>query len=329
MPKMWLVVPMGHEWSGCRLGGNLQTSGLEASRGVLQRKDEDGGCGMVGDMPIARSSISEFSVATANTHWGTMLHSESALDPLVSADIVMLQEVIDPERDVDKERLCAAGFEVVHVVGKFGLAILRRRESDVEVVPGSLAERRLLKMDRVEYRLMQRWAQRAHGFTEHGLIAVKFTTRAGQILTVVNVHPSMPIKPIARARQVFILRSLLGDSYYSGAMVLGGDMNHYPRPGLVDEIMRSSAGLARVDLGKQPTWYVQGTNQEKYIRMLASVWRRPISEFDAQLDTVLYRGDGLELVDARVVEVESDHRAIVTKFSLVTTEEDRVHGLCR
>lgn len=275
-------------------------------------------------MPATQALASEFTVATVNTHWGAMLHEAGALDPVAKADIVLLQEVIEPARDLPAERLRHWGFELVHVTGAFGLAILRRSGSELRVVPGSLASHRLLRMDRMEYRLMQRWAQRPHGFTEHGMISAVFATTTGRQVTVADVHPSMPLKPLARARQIYILGGLLGRREYAGPLILGGDMNHYPRPGYVDERFGAATGLTRADIGAAPTWFVHGTNQEKYIRRLAQLLGQPLSDYDAQLDAVLYRGEGLALLSAAIVEVASDHRAITTRFSLVTQDAPAV-----
>lgn len=264
----------------------------------------------------AQRPSSRLTVATVNTHWGSLLHAADGLDPVADADIVLLQEVIDPDNDCREDLLEAAGFTLVYAAGRFGLAILARTATQFQMVPGSLREHLLQKMDAVEIRLMQRWAGRPHGFTEHGMISARFTTPDKKVVTVANVHPSMPVKPVARSIQVSLMAGLLTGSDYAGPLVVAGDMNHYRRPGLVDEAMRKSASLVRVDLGEEVTWQARGTGQEILLGALARLQKRPTTDFDGQLDAVLYRGDGLELSSAAVVDVKSDHRAVITTFSL-------------
>jgi endonuclease/exonuclease/phosphatase (EEP) superfamily protein YafD len=92
-------------------------------------------------------------------------------------------------------------------------------------------------------------------------------------------------------------------------------MNHYPVPGIVDKELETVARMQRVDIGREPTWRMVGSKSERLGRLAAFAARRPAESFDGQLDALLYRGS-IVPVDTRVVDIASDHRAIVTEFEV-------------
>jgi endonuclease/exonuclease/phosphatase family metal-dependent hydrolase len=262
--------------------------------------------------------LEKLIIATANTRWGSMVYTPAGLTPVASAGILLLQEVTEPERYDLAGRLRAAGFELVHCTSRFGLAIAVRTDSGLRLVPGSIQERLLQKMSPIEQWLTERIVKHPPGIRERGLITAKFTTLSGRQITVVNTHPITPIAVRPRARKVQIARigTILADPYYSGMLILAGDMNHYPGPKKIDEAMRATAKLTRVNLGLEPTWYVRGSKQEKWFTIPAHLLHKPIDSYNGQHDVVLYRGKGLRSTSVKVVDIPSDHRAIVATFSL-------------
>jgi endonuclease/exonuclease/phosphatase (EEP) superfamily protein YafD len=91
--------------------------------------------------------------------------------------------------------------------------------------------------------------------------------------------------------------------------VLSGDMNHYPGPKRADLAFRRAAGLTAVDLGDEITWPSRKTTYAG----------RTISRlFGGQLDDILYRGSGMDSVHNEVVDVASDHRAVVATLTMNT-----------
>lgn len=244
----------------------------------------------------------ELTVATSNTHFGDDMR------PPGQADIVLYQEAIDTPENLEKK--IGDGY-VVHAAGEYGLALAAREGSDFRLVPGSVKTHELGKMGRVERRLAQRWAGRSHEMTAHGMQSAKFRNEAGHEVTVVNTRVTVPAKPIARRRQIRRAGRILSSDEYSGNIIVGGDRNHFPGPKRSDRKMQERANLTQVDLGDQPTWRAR---HSRAYRALARVRRRPIESYDAQPDVLLHRGQNVTAVEARVVDTNSDHRAIIGRF---------------
>jgi endonuclease/exonuclease/phosphatase (EEP) superfamily protein YafD len=87
-------------------------------------------------------------------------------------------------------------------------------------------------------------------------------------------------------------------------------MNHWPRPKKADLAFRRTAGLTAVDLSNEITWPSRRTDAAD------GRLRRFVS---GQLDDILYRGSGIEFVHREVVDVPSDHRAVVATFAIDTS----------
>ncbi|HEX4662356.1 MAG TPA: endonuclease/exonuclease/phosphatase family protein [Candidatus Saccharimonadales bacterium] len=264
------------------------------------------------------SQVSHFTLATANTHFADMIRASDGLKPLQGVDILTFQEVIDREGYNLEAILAQAGFTLIHVATRFGLAIAIRSNLKLKFVPGSMREYRLQKMGLVERRLVQRSAKpsQPQQYTERGLIAAKFVMQNGQELIVATTHPVVPIMPHARRAQIIRIGQLLDESYFDGQLILSGDMNHYPKPRPIDKKMRHEARLLAVDLNNEPTWYARGSKQEKYLQLVAYLQRRQIEDFNGQHDTILYRGGKIKPVSVKVADIVSDHRAIIARFSL-------------
>ncbi len=255
------------------------------------------------------------TIATVNTHFGQLLRAHEGLVPIAGADILLLQEVINPEVHSLETYLEPAGFSAVYIEPKFGLVIAFRQAAGLRIgdVAGS---RTLQKMSILERFIIQRSLGRKIAYGEHGCVVLDVVTKAGKKLTVVNTHLTVPPQPLARAMQVRRLGRVLEELGDGHPLVVAGDMNHYPRPWSVDELMRTRLGLDRINIGSEPTWRAQSVRKTSLLRVVARLSRRPLEAFDGQHDAMLYKGGGLELDTVEVVDVESDHRAIVARFSL-------------
>ncbi len=264
-------------------------------------------------MRTHQNARSQVIIATANVHFGDAIRVDGGLESLrpYQPDILLLQEVTNTAEEL-KRQLSKAGYSLIHFASNFGLAIAVRVGSGLQAVPDSARTHQLQKMGYIEYKWAQRFAKYPHQMDAHGMQAVKFKTPSGQVVTVVNTRTTVSSNRIARKRQVTNMGIELADPYYAGLLVVGGDMNHFPGPGRIDRVMRQKAGLKQVDLGNQPTWRARNS---KLYRTIARVRRQPLESLYAQLDTLLYRG-GCELIEIKVVDILSDHRAIVGKFEL-------------
>jgi|GEM_PF-2884733 len=257
----------------------------------------------------------DVTIATANTHFGQLLRATESLAPIAHADIILLQEVITPELDVLERYLEPAGFRAVYIEPKFGLVVAFRRRAKLKV--GAIARSvGLQKMSLAERMIIQRSLGREIAYTEHGCIVVEAVAQSGQKVMVVNTHLTVPPKFLARGRQVRRLGGVLATLDAAQPLIVAGDMNHYPRPWPVDEDMRRRNDLRRVDLLSEPTWRAHSVRRASLLRAVAYASRRPLEAFDGQHDAMLYRGAGMTQKSAQVVDIASDHRAIVTRFTL-------------
>ena len=94
-------------------------------------------------------------------------------------------------------------------------------------------------------------------------------------------------------------------------------MNHYPSPRKIDRKLHTSTSLTPVHLGTAPTWYVHGSKQEKLLRLAAKVSGRPLDSFNGQHDIILYKNQGFTPIKTKVVDIPSDHRAILSTFKVI------------
>jgi endonuclease/exonuclease/phosphatase (EEP) superfamily protein YafD len=261
---------------------------------------------------------SSFTLATANTHFGRTLYTPNGLGAVKSADILLLQEVFTlPTREL-KTILTHYGFVLLHTVPAFGLVIAMRKTSYLQPLPHSLREHRLGKITRPEQFIVKRATRSPLVFTERGVITCQFSTVNNQIITVANVHPTTPIAatPRARHRQIKRLARVVAHFYPHSPLIVGGDMNHYPRPRKVDLAFHKVTSLTPIQLGSTPTWYARGSKEEKVLALAAKVLRRPLEDFNGQHDIILYRKMHFTPLRAKVVDIPSDHRAIIATFEL-------------
>ncbi len=255
----------------------------------------------------------EFSVATANTQSGNALRSPKALESIVGTDVWLLQEV-NTKRDIEFESVIhTAGMRIAACADEFGLAIAVRKNIDVitdnKIVLQEQRRPSLPCVDEVRYR--------ARGILQTEVVI------GGMVCTLATVHPIVPIKFLSRASQLKKIPEAI-DSIKT-PLIMGGDMNHFPRPRPADAVMQHQANLSRVDIGKQPTWHAIKSNQKVAAFVLEGVayncgvnWR-----YAAQLDSMYYRNlsGKIHCTDSRVVQIDSDHDAIIASF-LVSCDRD-------
>ncbi len=86
-------------------------------------------------------------------------------------------------------------------------------------------------------------------------------------------------------------------------------MNHWPGPRKADLAFRRAVALEAVEMGNEITWPSRRTS---------FVGRKLSRLFGGQLDDILYRGSGLAFAHKEVVDVASDHRAVVATFTIRT-----------
>lgn len=255
---------------------------------------------------------STLTVATANTHFGRMLAEQDGMEHLRHADLLLMQEVLTPAVTTQSQ-LKKQGFGLAHVDTRAGLAIARNLDSlFVPIVDGrdsaELSPAVWSGASRYEHRLAQRMRARSAigSLLQHKLADIE--------VFAATAHPVVPARPVARARQVRALGSWLAN-YPVQNIILGADMNHYPAPRTVDGELENVANMRRVDIGDEPTWRMEGSNSERLGRIAGGFMRRDLASFDGQLDALLYRGD-LVPIATEIVDIASDHRAIITEFEI-------------
>lgn len=257
------------------------------------------------------------TVATANTYFGKAIRTDGGLAPLKSADVILFQEVFTPKANRLDTILADMGFTLVHATPRFGLAIALKNNKHLKYVEGSLQEHCLAKMPAIEKLYIEKAMRLPVVLIERGLISCQIMV-GKQPVTVATVHPTTPVsaKPRARYRQIVTLGKIISRHYASDALILGGDMNHYPRPRSVDHAFHAKADLSPVNLGNEPTWYARGSKQERILSALSKVLRRPLEYFNGQHDIILYRKHIFCPIKTEVVDIPSDHRSIITTFEI-------------
>jgi endonuclease/exonuclease/phosphatase (EEP) superfamily protein YafD len=262
-------------------------------------------------------AATRITVATANTHFGQMVNANDGFAPVAAADILLLQEVYSPKTTTLKTRLNQAGFTLVHYAPQFGLAIALRDASEVRFVPGSTKEHILAKMGRLEHGVIKKAVADAFESHQRGFISCDVTI-GHTSLTLINVHPTTPVGiPLgARRKQIAALARLLIAHYAHRTIIVGGDMNHYQGPQTIDKILHSSTNLTPITIGKEPTWYALGSKQEPLLKVASFFTRRPLDRFNGQHDIILYSSHLLHEQMTAVVDISSDHRAVIATLSV-------------
>ena len=254
------------------------------------------------------------TVATANTCSGELLRTSGGLAPLRAAGVQVLglQEVFGLDEPSVSAVLDGSGYRLAHLHAPAGLAIAHdpmTTHVDPAVLVTTLAPAGPLL----------RWFDHWH---ERAMVSARFAvgTRQGvpaqHQVTFSTAHLIVFARAVARGRQVVRLREAMQqDLLRRGPHIVTGDMNHYPGPTRRDLAMHMAGGFRRVVLD-EPTWRIVGSKHEWLGRVAATATHRDLSAFDAQLDVVLHRG--LDLRSSAVVDIASDHRAVVCTFDLAT-----------
>lgn len=257
-------------------------------------------------------------IATANTYAGQMLDHSDGLKPFAqtNVDILLLQEVLGLDTGQVEDTLLAGNYALANFDRETGLAIAIRPDSGITTWLRSERVETIQPIGRLGKFATSHHIPAAGRLRARGLISAQLLTASGNTITVATTHPIVFIRGRARARQLQAIGTLLeGSQYADQALVLGADMNHYPRPGKADLALRQASQLREVPLAV-PTWQIRGSKHEWLARFGSMATGHGLDSFDAQLDSMLYRGTNLELLSASVADINSDHRAIIGTFAL-------------
>jgi endonuclease/exonuclease/phosphatase family metal-dependent hydrolase len=246
-------------------------------------------------------------VATVNTYFGRAVIEDGGLVAVAEADVLLMQELFNPTAYGLEPRLHELGFELLAAGGHFGLGIALRSDSAFAHTGDPVRSTVLEQVGSVERRLTARFTKHQSEYSDFGILGAQFGTPEGRRVAIATTH--LPVVTSFRQRPRFLrqLAPELADPYYDGLLVLTGDMNHYPGPKRADLDFRRAAGLTAIDLTDEITWPSRRKSQlrNRLSRLLGG-----------QLDDIVYRGDGLEFVHRQVVDVASDHRAVVATFAI-------------
>lgn len=252
----------------------------------------------------------EFTVATANTQLGKAVRTPGGLNGVADVDALLLQEV-HSERDnldefLDKETdltlACAAdGLGLAIALRKSLYQTHKPREHVIQPATKSFILPKLAKYNKsITFRLRNR------GALEVG------TSIAGRKISIFTTHPNVPLRARSRAAHLAKLPNILDGA--TDIAILGGDMNHWPKPTEQDEQMRLDAHLKRVDIGRIETWHPEKSRQKS----LALVAGKLGVVYGGQLDALFFRDPEYNThpVAAEVIEIASDHSAIKTTLQI-------------
>jgi len=225
------------------------------------------------------------TVATANAQRGHMIRSADGLSPFRNTDVLLLSEV-KPRRDNLKENLEKGGFQLAYA-DNLDLAIAVKEGYKVI----SAKEYPLTRNGPFKRFLATNRMGRLFGL--RNMIVAEIETPTGEKIKTATLHPVT--KPFNRARreQVKAMGRILENFDDDELLVIGADFNHRPGPEKADIQVREQNKLSSVDLQGKETF---------------------IYRLRGQLDDMLYRGKGIQSVNTEVVDIQSDHRAIITTF---------------
>lgn len=255
---------------------------------------------------------SHFKVATANAHEARLLKHPEGLKPFEHAgvDVLLLQEVLGMDNYTLGEALDRYDYEALHVSHEYGLAIAARKNGPVHIDTVDTNDTMLHKPSGVEA-FLKTVTPSSNRMRARGLIGSQVWIENAPV-TLATTHPIVFVRALARAKQVQALSDALkSDFYNTPAMILGADMNHFPSPRAIDLRAQVKARLLRVETDR-PSWEIEGSRHEWLARMAAFIMQREVQDFSADLDALLYRG--VREIGSAVIDIESDHRAIITEF---------------
>ncbi|CAN5602475.1 hypothetical protein BH23PAT1_BH23PAT1_0710 [soil metagenome] len=273
---------------------------------------------------MVKNNSSELIVATANTHASRMLDDTDGLKPIVDAGVgvLLLQEVLGKSRPETEDRLAHDGFNLVNFAGELGLAIAVNDEVASNYNIGAHEITRIHAPTHLESMAKRLKIVGSHRLRDRGILKTSLSNDTVESIIVATTHPIVFARFISRGKQIQAIQKYfldvpgnppaISESSDAPRLILGGDMNHYPSPRRVDLRMQAALGLQRVVLDRK-SWPITGSRHE-WMARIGKIATGSLEAFDAELDALLYRG--VEEVSTTVVDVESDHRAIISTFEV-------------
>ncbi len=262
--------------------------------------------------------MSGLRIATVNTQAGRVLRGPDGLRIFAQepVDILLLQEVFGVEESEVARRLQSQGYRLIILDRPTGLAMALHTQSRLTFIENSAKITVFRKRSGAVELMTKRGIIPEHHVRARGLITVALQTPSGIAITVATTHPTVFIRHWSRTKHLRLLHHHLQGGYTaSQPLLLGADMNHYPQVGRYDIAFRQSAQFSEVPI-RGITWPIEGTKYELLARAAARLSQRPIDTYSGHLDTILYRGVGVKHIETKIVAVESDHRAIISHFSI-------------
>lgn len=255
------------------------------------------------------------TVLTANTQFGRACASVRNCRQLVQGnpDVIVLQEVIGVPEDTFRQRFLRLNYSVALYNPLSGLAIVVYNAPYVSVL--DFITQPLTHIPHFVTSAMQKSALQHHVRPSNvGMVRILFHT---QTIEVGTTHLAVCARPLGRYLQIRRLAAYLNQRNLDLPLILAGDMNHYPAPGLSDKFLIRATHMQHFT-PLVPTWKVAGTKYEWAARIGAKILRTPLSTFDGKLDAVLYSGGLTRLrpLSVRCIPIASDHRAVLSSFML-------------
>jgi len=241
-----------------------------------------------------------FTVTTLNTHFGQAVATPWAAEVLEGSDIVLLQEVLRIDPVTVQRNLGSVGLSLAAHDQHTGLAIAVSDRFE------SVKEERFALQRRSKLADAAQRVGMHDRLRERGMLLVRLhDTHGGNALFAATAHPVVPVRPIARAKQVSVMTELMSRRYATGPFVLGADMNHFPSANKVDKHLAAKGRLRPVS-NNDPTCLLQSTKHS---------WLGKLGIPDAKLDALLYRT--LQERSSGLVQAKSDHLALQATFTFL------------
>ncbi len=245
----------------------------------------------------------ELTVATVNTMFGNAVTSDGGLGDAAEADVLLLQEIHQERDDVDAN-LRKYGMRIAAVMQSAGLIIAVKEDLTTHEAPSELLLHRSKKTLMVVEKLDEKDAL-AFRMRGRGVVGVSVELDDGQQISVFNTHPPVPIASTARNKHLRLLAEFL-NMRAETPFVVGGDMNHWPRPRKKDRQFQADANLRRVDIGEDDTFHGHKSKIAKVIGAIARIQ-------NGQLDSLFY-SHSLSSSNEGIIEIDSDHSAVIATF---------------
>ncbi len=258
--------------------------------------------------------MEQLTVATANTHESRMLRDSSGLVPFTErhVDVLLLQEVLGMARSEVETRLASDGFRLQHYAGEMGLAIALSTDASERFTTHSNTTEHIHQPTVIES-VLKKLQPNSHRLRQRGIIATTIQSETTQPIQIANTHPIVFVRAVSRRRQIqAIANTLDGNQRAQNRLILGGDMNHYPGPQNIDTWMQNILGLNRA-VHDRKSWPIRGSKHE-WMARIGMVATRNMGSFDADLDAILFKGVAEQ--KTAIVDIASDHRAVITTFGV-------------